>query len=63
MEDITTTTTIKTGMVETTGTSTIGPMGDATIQDLTAKQRCRAIRMKRHPRTRWEEVKEDANVG
>eukprot|EP00957_Ditylum_brightwellii_P165907 12631910-Ditylum_brightwellii.AAC.1 len=63
MEEVTITTTIKTGKVETTGFFSAGPMEDATIQVWTAKRRCRDTRMKPHSRTKWELVREDANDG
>ena len=63
VEGTTITTTIKTDNVETTDIFTVGLMDDTTTQVRTAKQRCRAIKMKPHFKTEWEEVKEDANDG
>eukprot|EP00957_Ditylum_brightwellii_P163515 12449081-Ditylum_brightwellii.AAC.1 len=63
VEGTTILTTIKAGKVETTGIFTVGLMDSATIQVWTAKQRCRATRMKRHSKTKWDEAREDANDG
>eukprot|EP00957_Ditylum_brightwellii_P178011 13559322-Ditylum_brightwellii.AAC.1 len=57
------TTTLKTNKEGTTEDSTVGLMDDATTQVRTARQRYRAIKMRPHFKTRWEEVQEDANDG
>mmetsp|Transcript_8936 Transcript_8936/g.13145 ORF Transcript_8936/g.13145 Transcript_8936/m.13145 type:complete len:150 (+) Transcript_8936:438-887(+) len=66
VEDIkttTTTTTIRVGKVGTKEIFTVGPMEDAITQALTAKQRCRATKMKQRFKTKWAAVKEAATDG
>eukprot|EP00957_Ditylum_brightwellii_P090686 6907200-Ditylum_brightwellii.AAC.1 len=60
---ITTTTTLQTNKVGTTEDFTVRLTDDATTQVWTAKQRCKAIKMRPHFKTEWEEVQKDANGG
>eukprot|EP00957_Ditylum_brightwellii_P048954 3714805-Ditylum_brightwellii.AAC.1 len=57
----TTATTLKTNKVETTEIVIVGLTDNATTQVWTVKQRCRAIKMRPHFKTEWEEVQQDTN--